>query len=95
MKWLSILVLCVFVNFLSFQTFSRMLGWEVRTASVMAPEEEHPVHVFSMEEPAVRYVSGFFDMFFSDLSDRKDQTVYFVQPYTAPFPDLFSPPPEA
>ena len=97
MKFLSIITLAVFLNFMALPSLATLFNWDLATTNVVISEEEThhaPLVINEKSLPRTLNVHDFLKFFESDLQSRSfvlaDDSIHL-----SPFLTIFSPPPEA
>lgn len=96
MKYLSIFVLAVFINFTALPSIAVIFDWEIPTLNNNISEEEVKNNLANYNEkfPQKPYnFKDFMGVFFSDKKPANTslRTILF---HLSPFKSIFSPPPE-
>lgn len=96
MKYLSIFVLAVFINFTALPSIAVIFHWEIPTLNNNISEEEVKNNLSNYNEkfpPKPYNFKDFMGVFFSDNTSNahilKDDSIHL-----SPFKSIFSPPPE-
>lgn len=96
MKFLSILVLTIFLNFMALPSIATVFGWELPQTNVVLNEEEthsKTISVFEKAIPSTFDVNDFLTFCENDFQyhifNIQDEAIH-ISPYIS----VFSPPPE-
>ncbi|WP_312321609.1 hypothetical protein [Soonwooa sp.] len=95
MKYLSILVLAIFMNFTTLPSMAAVFGWDLPTINVSIAEEEVKTSSSSFNEkvtPNPLSIHDFIKFFESDLG-KKSFTLIDDNTSISPYIPIFSPPP--
>ncbi|MFC0342705.1 hypothetical protein [Epilithonimonas hispanica] len=98
MKYLSIIILSVFLNFTALPGIAAMLGWKIpRTNIIVNEEETHSNMTIVIYEKAIPKTMDIHDFIkFFELDTQKKITISWESKvYFPPHLSIFSPPPEA
>lgn len=99
MKYLSILILGIFLNFTALPSLAALFGWELPRANVVISEEEHShsnntIVIYEKTIPKTMDIHDFLKFCEADTYNKIavswESTLYFP-----PSLSIFSPPPEA
>lgn len=99
MKYLSILILGIFLNFTALPSLAALFGWELPRTNVVISEEEHShsnntIVIYEKTIPKTMDIHDFLKFCEADTHNKIavswESTLYFP-----PSLSIFSPPPEA
>lgn len=94
MKYISIIVLAIFINFSALPSIAGIFDWDISTATVTIAEEEVQTGTSFNEKvtPNPLNIHDFLKFFESDLGNEKFNFVD-VTGHISPYIPIFSPPP--
>lgn len=99
MKYLSILILGIFLNFTALPSVAAIFGWELQRTNIVISEEEHShsnntIVIYEKTIPKTMDIHDFLKFYEADTHNKIavswESTLYFP-----PSLSIFSPPPEA
>ncbi len=97
MKYWSIVILTVFLNFTALPSVATLFGWELPTSNVVMNEEETHANTFVLYEKTIPATMNIHDFlkFHESVTELKTEVNWDVSSYYSPLLSIFSPPPEA
>lgn len=97
MKYWSIIMLTVFLNFTALPGVAAMFGWELPTTNVIMNEEETHSNTFVLYEKTIPKTMNIHDFikFREAVPQIKSAINWEESSYYSPLLSIFSPPPEA
>lgn len=97
MKYWSIIILTVFLNFTALPGVAAIFGWELPRTNVIVNEEETHANTFVLFEKTIPKTLNIHDFlkFYESVPEKKTAVHWEVSPYYSPLLTIFSPPPEA
>lgn len=97
MKYLSIIVLSIFLNFTALPGIAAMFGWELPRTNIIMNEEETQAHTFVLYEKTIPKTLDIHDFlkFYEAVPQKNTAPNWEANLYFSPYLSIFSPPPEA
>ncbi len=95
MKYLSILVLAIFMNFTALPSIAAVFGWELPTTNISIAEEEVKTSSSSFNEKVTPNPLSIHDFlkFFESKFENQSFTIVDDGAHISPYIPIFSPPP--
>jgi hypothetical protein len=97
MKYWSIIILAIFLNFTALPGVAALFGWELPRTNVIVNEEETHSNAFVLYEKTIPKTMDIYDFlkFHEAVPQKKTTPNWEANIYFSPFLSIFSPPPEA
>jgi hypothetical protein len=97
MKYWSIIILTIFLNFTALPGIAALCGWEIPRTNVIVNEEETHANSLVLYEKTIPKTLNIHDFlkFYESVPQKNTAVNRKSNIYFSPFLSIFSPPPEA
>ena len=97
MKYWSIIILTIFLNFTALPGIAALCGWEIPRTNVVVNEEETHANSLVLYEKTIPKTLNIHDFlkFYESVPQKNTAVNRKSNIYFSPFLSIFSPPPEA